>query len=76
MKDSYKHLLNYTANLITIIVDTVLFGVVWYMYYANWEMKDFNEVASYFKRGNYAVIALYILFIFFFTQVFGGYKIG
>lgn len=76
MKDSYKHLLNYTANLITIIVDTVLFGVVWYMYYANWEMKDFNEVASYFKRGNYAVIALYILFIFFFTHVFGGYKIG
>lgn len=32
--------------------------------------------ASYARRGNWAVIALYLLFIFFFTHVMGGYKIG
>ena len=76
MRESYKHLLNYTANLITLLVDAFLFGLIWYKYYALWIMDDVRVAAIYAGRGNYAVIGLYVLFVFFFTQVMGGYKIG
>lgn len=69
-KEQYKHLLNYGANLITIIVEAGLFAYVWYKYY--------DDVISmpFFRRGNWAVIGFYVLIIFFFTKVFDGYKIG
>lgn len=75
IREQYKHLLNFTANIVTLIVDAVLFGLVWYNYYASWEM-DNGFVSEYFRRGNWAVIGMYILIIFFFTKVFGGYRIG
>lgn len=76
MREQYKHLLGYTANLITIIIDAVLFGFAWYDVYALVEMKDIGVISQYVNRGNWAVIGMYILIIYFFTQVFGGYRIG
>lgn len=69
-REQYKHLLNYCANLITILVEGALFAYVWYSYYEPLLMVPF------FRRGNWAVIGMYVLIIFFFTQVFGGYKIA
>ena len=75
MREQYKHLLNFTANLITVIFDAYLFGMVWYYYYARLTMES-GDISRYFRRGNWAVIGMYVLIIFFFTKVFGGYKIG
>lgn len=75
MRERYKHLLNFTANLITIAVDAVLFGFIWYNYYMNWD-AGIDQLVPYFRRGNWAVIGMYVLIIFFFTKVFGGYRIG
>ena len=33
MKDKYKHLLNFTANIISLAVEACMFGWVWYMLY-------------------------------------------
>ena len=57
LKEQYKHLLNYGANLITLLVEGLCFGYIWYTVYE-------------------AVVGLYVLVIFFFTKVFGGYNIG
>lgn len=76
IREQYKHMLNFSANLITLIVDAVLFGWVWYSFYALWEMHKIGEISQYAGRGNWAVIAIYMLFIFLLTNVFGGYKIG
>ena len=75
MREQYKHMLNFCANLTTILIDMAIFAYAWYGYYAKWVSKD-GLRAAFHARGNWAVIAIYILFIFFFTQVFGGYKIG
>lgn len=75
MKDQYKHLLNFTANLITVAVDGLLFALIWYNFYVGW-VNDKHEVTMFFRRGNWAVIGMYMLILFFFTHVFGGYKIG
>lgn len=69
-RDRYKHLLNFFANLMTVLVEVVLFGCMWYQCYSE------TIIEPFYRRGNWAVIALYALIIFFFTYVFGGYKIG
>lgn len=75
MRDRYKHLLNFIANVITLVVDGVLFAYIWYNYYVGWT-NDKGDVTEYFRRGNWAVIGMYLLIMFFFTKVFGGYRIG
>ena len=68
LREQYKHLLNYGANLITLLVEGVCFGYIWYSVY--------EEQFGFWRRGNWAVVGLYVLVIFFFTKVFGGYNIG
>ncbi len=70
MNERYKHLVNFGANLITLLFEAAFFGYVWYQCY----LPEFGKV--FWRRGNWAVIGMYALFIFFFTHVFGGYKIG
>ena len=68
-------MLNFLANLITILVDMLLFAQIWYGFYANWSTEN-GILTAFHQRGNWAIIGMYLLFIFFFTQVMGGYKIG
>ena len=72
MKDKYKHLLNFTANIISLAVEACMFGWVWYILY----IPMLDKANAFFNRGNWAVIGMYILFVFFFTKIFGGYRIG
>lgn len=67
-KEQYKHLLNYGANLVSLLVEGAAFAYIWYTMY--------KESYGFYRRGNWAVIGLYVLIIFFFTKVLGGYNIG
>ena len=72
MKEKYKHLYTFAANVITLAVEAFLFGWIWYQKY----VPMLDKANALFRRGNWAVIGMYVLFVFFFTQVFGGYKIS
>jgi exopolysaccharide biosynthesis polyprenyl glycosylphosphotransferase len=72
MKEKYKHLLNFIANVTTLIVEGLFFTWVWYLVY----VPQLDAANTLFRRGNWAVIGIYVLFVFFFTKVFGGYRIG
>ena len=67
---NYKHWLSYAANAVILAVEAGVFAYVWYTTYSE------SIVLPFYRRGNWAIIGLYMLFAFFFTQVFGGYKIG
>lgn len=69
-KERYKHLLNFLTNLITLTIQGLLFSYIWYEQYSD------VIVMPFFRRGNWAVVGLYVLIVFFFTYVFDGYKIG
>lgn len=69
-KEQYKHLLNFGANLISLVVEGSFFAYIWYTYYSQ------NIPLPFFRRGNWAVIGLYMLILFFFTKVLGGYYVG
>lgn len=71
-KERYKHLLNRIAGVIMWTFQILLFAYTWYQVY----VPSFSIEQRFWHRGNWAVVGMYGLYVFFFTQVFGGYKIG
>lgn len=69
-RDKYKHLLNLFANFTMLLIETTIFGFIWYKIYVP-ELED-----QFWRRGNWAVIGMYALILFFFIQIFGGFRIG
>lgn len=69
-RDKYKHLLNILANMVMLVANTALFSVIWYQLYVP-QMED-----QFWRRGNWAVIGMYTLVLFFFIRTFGGYRVG
>lgn len=69
-REQYKHLLNGFANFILLTIQTAMFAYLWYKSYVP-ELED-----PFWRRGNWAVIGMYALIMYFFTHIFGGYKIG
>ena len=67
-RDQYKKLINFGARVILIALQLITFAYIWYTYYS--EMA--SGVQLYYRRGNWAVIGIYILILFFFTRAFGG----
>lgn len=70
--DPYKKTILFFASLINIALMTAVFAYVWYGYYA---ATMFQRI-SFYRRGNYALLALYALLLFFFSKMYGGLKIG
>lgn len=71
-KERYKHLLNGIACLFLWLIQVAAFAYIWYQIYVpSMAIED-----RFWYRGNWAVVGMYGLYLFFFTQVFSGYKMG
>ncbi len=71
-REQYKHLLNLIASGIMLLIEAVMFGYTWYMVYTPMLAKAHR----FWNRGNWAVIGMYVLIMYFFTRTYGGYRIG
>jgi len=71
-RERYKHLLNRIAGILMWAFQTFLFAYTWNQIY----VPNIAKEDRFFNKGNWAVVGMYGLYMFFFTQVFGGYKIG
>ncbi len=69
--DPYKKTILFIVSLINIILITAIFAFVWYTYYH----KTMYSVRFY-RNGNYLIIALYAVILLFFSNMYGGLKIG
>ncbi len=69
--DPYKKTILFFLSLLNIIFMSILFGFFWYRYFSGM-MYAF----SFYRRGNYAVILLYAVFLIFFMRMYGATKIG
>ena len=63
-------MLNFLANAVILFFQGMCFAYIWYEYYSRVIFMPF------FRRGNWAVVGMYVLILFFFTRVMGGYKVG
>jgi len=66
LEEEKKRLLAIAANLIILVFQARSFGYVWSTYYDS----------PYFFRGDYVVIAMYMVFMYLITKSFNGYKIN
>lgn len=65
-----KRMIMFWSKLLIVVIQTGLYGWLWYNHY-----KDMMPVA-YWNRGNWAIIALYGMFIMVFSRAFGALKVG
>lgn len=68
-REQYKRLLLAAAALIILGAMTGIFAFVWFRCYG-----DIGAIT--FVRGNYVIIGLYAMMLFFFYNLYGGLKIG
>ncbi len=68
-REQYKRLLLAAATLIILASMTGIFAFVWFRCYG-------DNGAVNFVRGNYVIIGLYAMMLFFFYNLYGGLKIG
>lgn len=71
-REEYKRLIMFIASCVIIAVQTAAFAYLWYSYYAD----ESIITMTYFRRGNWAVIALYAVIVFLFSKAFGAFKVG
>ena len=69
--DPYKRTILFFASLVNIILMTLIFAYAWYGYYASTMFQ-----ITFYRKGHYALLALYALLMFFFSTMYGGLKIG
>lgn len=69
--DQYKKTIVFMLSLLNILLMTLLFAFFWYHYFSKTMF-----LYSFYRRGNYVVIALYGTFLVFFSRMYGAMKIG
>ncbi|MBO5372834.1 MAG: exopolysaccharide biosynthesis polyprenyl glycosylphosphotransferase [Lachnospiraceae bacterium] len=65
-----KRMIMFWAKLFVVLLQTGCYAWLWYNYY-----KDLMPV-QYWNRGNWAIVALYAVFIMVFSRAFGALKVG
>lgn len=71
-REQYKRIIMFFSSVFILTVQTAIYAYVWYTYY------DSNGVIrkAFFRRGNWVVIGMYVLLLFFFYKMYGGFKVG
>lgn len=69
-KDQFKRIIMTAAALVILSLQTALFWYIWYKY--------FKEAIPlpFWRRGNWAVVALYAVILYIFSNVYGALKVG
>ncbi len=70
--DPYKKTILFFASLINIALMTTLFSMEWYATYSHTMFQGI----TFYRKGNYVLLGLYALLLFFFSTMYGGLKIG
>ena len=66
----YKRIFMFWASVLFVAAQTAIYAWQWYNIYAN------IMLVKYYRRGNWAIIALYALYCVLFLKIFGGFKVG
>ena len=71
-REQYKRMIMFLASALIVALETAIFAYVWYYYYADEAIIG----KTFWKKGNFVVIAQYALMIYLFYRIYGGFKVG
>ena len=71
-REQYKRLIMFFASMLILLVQVAIFYYIWHRYY------NYRSVigALYWRRGNWALMGVYAFINFFFSIIYGAYKVG
>lgn len=69
-KDRYKRLILLCAAMILLVMLMGIFAFIWYRYYSE------TIILPFYRRGNWALIAVYGIITMLFFKAYGGFKLG
>ncbi|MGN0482400.1 MAG: sugar transferase [Lachnospiraceae bacterium] len=69
-RETYKRIFMFWSTIVLVAAQTAMFAWLWYRV-----LEPMMEI-HYYRRGNWAVIAIYCLFTFLFSKVTGAFKVG
>lgn len=73
--ESLKRIIVLQLNLVGLALQSAVFGFAWYRIYAPL-VKISKSHIEFVSKGNWAVIFIYFILLFFFSKTYGGTKIG
>lgn len=72
MKDftPYKRIVKFVSAAVIVLLETAIYGFVWINY--------LNKIMyiPFFRKGNWLMIAVYVILLMFFLNTYGGFKVG
>ena len=71
-REQYKRMIMFLASALIVALETAVFAYVWYFHYADEAIIG----KTFWKKGNFVVIAQYALMIYLFYRIYGGFKVG
>ena len=71
-RERYKKLISTLEVVILMLIHTYLYAMIWYSYYSGLMPKKLQ----FHRRGHWAVIAMYVLVLWLFIKLYGGFKVG
>lgn len=68
--EQYKRIVKFSFSLIIVLLEMSVYWYVWSGYY--------NKIIEFpfWRRGNWLMVALYVVLLYFFHRTYGGFKIG
>lgn len=69
-KEQFRRIIKFLFTVLSISFQMVSFWIVWLQYYNN------NIELPFFRKGNWLMATLYGALFFFFTNTYGGFKVG
>ena len=68
-RERYKRLLIFMSSVVIMALQAGIFMYIWYVI--------FEDIGSnYFYRGNLVLVLLYLILLFLFYKIYGGFKVG
>ena len=69
-RDQFKRIFSFFAAVILVGLYALGFAWVWYRSYSD------TILLPFYRRGNWVMILIYVVFVLLFSKAFGGLKIG
>lgn len=74
--ESFKRIIVLQMTAVSLLFQVVLYAILWYDQYATTIKSDADIRVYFWNRGHWVVIIIYGILLFFFSKMYGGYKIG
>lgn len=68
--EQFKRIIKFLSSITVIAMQMGLYWTVWLYYYNG------NIQLPFFRKGNWLMVALYAVLLFFFVHIYGGLKVG